>query len=164
METPDGTSSAPLTPTRLTASRPVKPSPGSNSAPRTAAPSSSPPASGAPLLLAAPGLPAGRHRRLVEFVDLYPTLAELCGLPAPANLEGLSAVPQLRRPARTIRTEQWRCTEWDETHRGVELYDVRKDSSEIRNLAANPTLAPVQADLARRLRAGWRAALPSPKS
>ena len=145
----------------------------------------------APLLLAAPGLPPGRCRRLVEFVDLYPTLAELCGLPAPANLEGLSAVPLLRRPARawktaafsmvgrsekpgenakdvaftgrTIRTEQWRYTEWDEARRGVELYDVRQDPSEIRNLAANSALAPVRADLARRLRAGWRAALPASK-
>ena len=145
----------------------------------------------APLLLAAPGLPPGRCRRLVEFVDIYPTLAELCGLPAPANLDGLSAVPLLRRPARawktaafsmvgrserpgenakdvaftgrTIRTEQWRYTEWDEARRGVELYDVRQDPSEIRNLAANSALAPVRADLARRLRAGWRAALPTTK-
>ena len=146
----------------------------------------------APLLIAAPGLPPSRCRRLVEFVDIYPTLAELCGLPAPANLEGLSAVPLLRRPTRawktaafsmvgrsekpgenakdvaftgrTIRTEQWRYTEWDEARRGVELYDVRQDPSEIRNLAANSALAPVRADLARRLRAGWRAALPTPKS
>jgi uncharacterized sulfatase len=65
---------------------------------------------------------------------------------------------------RTIRTEQWRYTEWDEARRGVELYDVRQDPSEIRNLAANSALAPVRADLARRLRAGWRAALPTPKS
>jgi iduronate 2-sulfatase len=145
----------------------------------------------APLLLAAPGMAPGRCPRLVEFVDIYPTLAELCGLPAPANLEGLSAVPLLRRPARawktaafsmvgrsekpgenakdvaftgrTIRTEQWRYTEWDDTHRGVELYDVRQDPSEIRNLAASSALAPVRADLARRLRAGWRAALPTTK-
>lgn len=54
----------------------------------------------APLIVAAPGVAraGSRCRGLVEFVDIYPTLAELCRLPAPANLEGQSFVPLLRRP------------------------------------------------------------------
>jgi iduronate 2-sulfatase len=141
----------------------------------------------APLLLPAPGMAPGRCRRLVKFVDVYPTRAELCGLPAPDNLEGLSAVPLLRRTARpsksaafsmvgrsdkpgesakdvtfvgrTIRTERWRYTEWDDARRGVELWDTRKNPFEIRNLAAAPAFLPLQREIARRFRAGWRGAL-----
>ena len=53
----------------------------------------------APLLLSVPGMKtAGKHTdALVEFVDIYPTLAELCGLPLPQHLEGASFVPVLRR-------------------------------------------------------------------
>ncbi len=56
----------------------------------------------APLILSAPGRPnpGGRTKALVEFVDIYPTLAELCGLPVPNGLEGLSMVPLLARPGR----------------------------------------------------------------
>jgi iduronate 2-sulfatase len=95
----------------------------------------------APLLLRAPGqLRAGLStERLVEFVDIYPTLCELCGLPVPPGLEGLSAVPLLSQPdrpwktavfsqylrsgawvgpdgaeymGRTLRTERYRYGEW----------------------------------------------------
>lgn len=56
----------------------------------------------APLIVSAPGVSraGGRCRRLVEFVDLYPTLAALCGLCAPDNLEGQSFMPLLKDPAK----------------------------------------------------------------
>jgi len=59
-----------------------------------------------PLIVAAPGVgrsPAS-STALVEFVDLYPTLAELCGLPVPGSLEGASMVPLLHQPDRTWKT------------------------------------------------------------
>ncbi len=51
-----------------------------------------------PLLVSAPGriAPGTRVNRMVEFVDVYPTLVELAGLPAAPHTQGASAVPLLR--------------------------------------------------------------------
>ncbi|MDX1947864.1 MAG: sulfatase-like hydrolase/transferase, partial [Pirellulaceae bacterium] len=58
-----------------------------------------------PLLVAAPGVsvPGGQSDGVVELLDLFPTLVELCGLPKPEGLEGLSLAPALRDPAATIK-------------------------------------------------------------
>jgi uncharacterized sulfatase len=115
-----------------------------------------------PLFIVAPGA-AGNGKtcaRTVELIDLYPTLAELCGLQAPAGLEGQSLRPLLddpqgprARPAytqvtrakgamgRSVRTERWRYTEWDEGKQGTELYDHTADPLEAHNLAADPAQA-----------------------
>jgi iduronate 2-sulfatase len=60
----------------------------------------------APLIVSAPGRKGnGRQAAgLVEFVDVYPTLSDLTGLPLPAHLEGVSAVPLLNDPALTWKT------------------------------------------------------------
>jgi uncharacterized sulfatase len=109
---------------------------------------------------------AGRScPRAVELVDIYPTLVELCGLPAPPGLEGLSLVPWLVNPdaardkpactlvaredwlGRSVRTERWCYTEWDEGRRGVELYDLQADPREQNNLASDPAHAATIAEL-----------------
>jgi iduronate 2-sulfatase len=110
--------------------------------------------------------------RTVEFVDIYPTLVELCGLPMPRGLEGKSLAPLIENPqgpwtkpaytvvaredwlARSVRTERWCYTEWDEGRRGVELYDVERDPHERKNLAADPALASTIAPLRKLLRDG----------
>ena len=132
-----------------------------------------------PLIMAGPGVTA-RNRstsRVVEFLDIYPTLADLAHVSAPAGLHGRSLTPLLRSPnadwphaaltqvqrgtpkatfmGYSVRTERWRYTEWDEGARGVELYDETSDPDELRNLAADPkhrdTVAEMQL-LLRRMR------------
>lgn len=108
--------------------------------------------------------------RTVEFVDIYPTLVELCGLAQPPGLEGKSLVPLLDNPTadwdrpaftlvaredwlgRSVRTERWCYTEWDFGRRGVELYDLQADPAESRNLAKEPELSSVVSELKELLR------------
>jgi arylsulfatase A-like enzyme len=130
----------------------------------------------APMIVSAPGYRGGRKSAaLTEFVDIYPTLAELCGLGTTEGLEGTSFVPLLERPNRTwktaafsqyprgkvmgysIRTDRYRYTEWGDQR---ELYDYTSDPEERVNLAPEPEHAARVSDLSARLKAGWRAALP----
>ena len=118
-----------------------------------------------PLIIRAPGMKGNgtASTRIVEFVDIYPTLTDLAGLNPPKGLEGRSlkpllkdpltewngtAITQVLRPAdkrlpkpmmgRSIRTERWRYTDWAEGKAGVELYDHAADPMEFNNLALNP--------------------------
>ncbi|SDL11908.1 sulfatase [Siphonobacter aquaeclarae] len=127
-----------------------------------------------PLIVSVPGGVKGKSSgRTVELVDLYPTLAELCGLQAPKDLEGKSLVPLLKNPAaawdkpaytqvrrnqlfgRSVRTERWRYTEWDGGKAGAELYDHEKDPEEFTNLAAAPEQANRVKELAALLKKGY---------
>jgi arylsulfatase A-like enzyme len=116
-----------------------------------------------PLIFAGPGVAIGaKCERPAELLDIYPTLAELCGLPAPPRVEGHSLVPQLRdaRAPRTwpaitthnhdnhgIRTEDWRYISYADD--SEELYDMRNDPHEWTNLAADAKHAATKADLRR---------------
>ena len=107
--------------------------------------------------------------RVVEFVDIYPTVAALCGVKPPDDLPGRSLRPLLEEPmatwngraysqvlrpgdgqplmGRSIRTARWRYTEWDAGRAGAELYDHDRDPHEFRNLAGDAALAPIIAEL-----------------
>jgi iduronate 2-sulfatase len=125
-----------------------------------------------PLIVAAAGLSQGKHTtRPVELLDLYPTLADLCGLNSPENLEGKSLRPLLTDPAGSewtkpavtqiwhnrkawgysIRTDRYRYTEWLEGKAGRELYDHSADSEEVTNLANDPLHAKTVTKLSGRL-------------
>jgi arylsulfatase A-like enzyme len=115
-----------------------------------------------PLIFAGPGILAGgRCKRTVELLDLYPTLAELCGLPRPRGPEGHSLLPLLKNPAAPrpwpaitthgpdnhgIRTERWRYIRY--ANGAEELYDLQTDPREWTNLAAVARFAPVKRRLA----------------
>jgi arylsulfatase A-like enzyme len=104
-----------------------------------------------PLVFAGPGVAKGRCTRPAELLDLFPTLIELCGLPARNDLEGHSLMPQLKDasaprewPAITthnpgnhsVRSEQWRYIRYADG--SEELYDLRNDPNEWANLAKQP--------------------------
>lgn len=121
-----------------------------------------------PMIVAAPNQQAKGKGcdRVVETVDLYPTLLELVGLSPVGKLSGKSLVPLLNNPkaphktaaltqtqrppreggmAYSIRTERWRYTEWGT--RQAELYDHQTDPKEHKNLAMDPAHAQTLAEL-----------------
>jgi len=129
----------------------------------------------APLIVSAPGMKgAGRQTAaLVEFVDIYPSLAELCGLPQPAGLEGKSFAPLLNEPGRpwdkvafseypkgknqgtAMRTERYCYVEWTDKRGRVvarELYDHATDPQENENVADNPQSARLLEALSKQLK------------
>ena len=132
----------------------------------------------APLIVSVPGQKTAgqRTRALVEFVDIYPTLAELCGLALPKHLEGVSLKPLLDDPrrawkkaafsqylrpgkdkimGRSVRTDRWRYTEWingKNENVGVELYDHQSDPGENVNIAADPKHTDTVAQMKRLLK------------
>jgi arylsulfatase A-like enzyme len=105
-----------------------------------------------PMIVRVPGktTPGSASQGLIELVDLYPTLAELCEVPAPGTLQGRSFAPLLVNPGnpgkqavytvvrrgktlgKAIRTARWRYARWPD---GEELYDLDHDRAEHQNLA-----------------------------
>jgi arylsulfatase A-like enzyme len=118
--------------------------------------------------------------RVVQMIDLYPTLVELCGLPPVAGLEGRSLAPLLRDPATpwdhpaytvwsedsrhfsgvAVRTERWRYAEFWGRGPGRMLLDPAADPHETNNLAADPRHAEVVKQLSELARAHAAGLLP----
>ncbi|MFV2069492.1 MAG: sulfatase, partial [Pirellulales bacterium] len=137
-----------------------------------------------PLIVVAPHQKAAGKscQRLVELIDVYPTLTSLCDLPTPEGLDGKSFAPLLSDPnlpwkqaayssiargenlgrrvekikflGKSVRTERYRYTEWDGGKEGVELYDHQHDPHEWVNLAQDPKYATTVAEMHRLLLAG----------
>ncbi len=126
----------------------------------------------APFIVAGRGIPRGLATPgLLEYVDLFPTLVELAGLPLPAGLQGVSQAPVLRnlqtsvrdsaytivlrggnKIGRALHTARHTYLEWPDGSR--QLYDAVTDPREYANLATRPahagTVQALAAELARR--------------
>jgi arylsulfatase A-like enzyme len=117
----------------------------------------------APLFFTVPGMtkPNSVSPRTVDFMSIYPTLCELCGLDVPSHVEGVSIKPLLAdpqaawdRPALTthgyqnhaVRSEKWRYIRYADG--GEELYDELQDPQEWTNLARKPEYAATKSELA----------------
>jgi len=147
----------------------------------------------APLIISAPGQKAAGQgtKALAEFVDIYPTLCDLAGVPAPDHLEGVSLKPLMDNPALpwktaafsqyprksdgealmgyTMRTDRYRFTVWvdrdDHTKvDAIELYDHQTDPQENTNVAKDPANADLVKSLMKQWEGGWQAAKPPASS
>ncbi|HUQ92764.1 MAG TPA: sulfatase [Bryobacteraceae bacterium] len=129
-----------------------------------------------PLMIAGAGIRArGKAcQRTVEFLDIYPTLADLCDLKnVPARLHGKSLRPLLENPSAawdrpaitqvqrarqgdpvrgySMRTERYRYTMWNEGREGEELYDYSADPRELKNLTTGSGSSALKSSLKTRL-------------
>lgn len=130
----------------------------------------------APLMMWVPGVKAmGKEAdAVVEFLDLYPTLIDYCGLEAPHRLSGKTLRPVLEDPSTrwghaaytqvtrgklmgySVRTERWRYIQWGvDGEEGEELYDHTKDRVEYYNLADRPEHRKTRDELAALLATGF---------
>ena len=110
----------------------------------------------APLMVSGPGCTKGeKTSSITEFIDIYPTLCELCELPLPEHLDGDSFVPVLKNPSKSVKkyaysrfgkgesviSENYTYTEWYNYKKGKVdarmLYDLEKDPKENQNVSEN---------------------------
>lgn len=116
-----------------------------------------------PLIMVDPTIKPSQSdcKRTVELLDIYPTLTNLCNLTTPKHVMGISLKPLMQNPqlkwdrpaytqigrlqanvlGRTVRTEDWRYTEWNKGKVGSELYNLKNDPKEQNNLANDPKFA-----------------------
>lgn len=124
-----------------------------------------------PMIISAPGYEKNygtTSESVVELIDLYPTLTELCGFSekTPAILQGESLLPMIRDSkvidneasaytvsyggsSGAITTERWKYTRWDKqiSLGNEELYDHKNDPEEYKNMVSNPSYQDVLEDL-----------------
>lgn len=127
-----------------------------------------------PLIISVPGKKPAVCHSLVELLDLYPTIAGLCGLEVPSRLQGKNIAPLLDDPTLAVREaafsvapssqgfllreDKWAYIQYKEdASAGIELFDMENDPKQYTNLAESAEHAPVVArfksQLAEKLRA-----------
>lgn len=109
-----------------------------------------------PLIIKGPGIPSNQELDAFAYIhDLYPTLADLAGLPARDDVDGKSLVPVIhgekesvrdalftayRHTVRAVRTNKWKLIRYPERDH-TQLFDLEHDPLELNNLAENPNFS-----------------------
>jgi iduronate 2-sulfatase len=117
-----------------------------------------------PFIISAPGFTPGHTDAFAELVDIYPTLAELAGLPIPPDVQGTSQVPVLKNPAAIVkegaisisngvalREKNFTYIRYNDGQE--ELYDMKKDPKQFTNQCANPEYASTLKQMQKKLNA-----------
>jgi arylsulfatase A-like enzyme len=114
-----------------------------------------------PLIIAGPQVKNGRCSKVVSLLDVYPTLVDMCGLPANKHNEGHSLLPLLNNPQSewnhpsiiayrensfAVQTERYRYLRYGDG--SEELYDHQTDTNEWNNLASKPEMTAIKKELA----------------
>ncbi len=113
-----------------------------------------------PLIVRVPGKKPAVVNSMVELIDLYPTVAQLCGLEVPSRLQGKDISRVFDQPTHTVRdtvfsvapsskgfllrTDDWAYLQYaEDASLGIELFDMRKDPRQYTNLASKPEFAAI---------------------
>lgn len=113
-----------------------------------------------PLIISAPGKKPAVCHSFVELLDLYPTLASMCGLKAQQRLQGKDVSNMLDNPSHSVRDaafcvapmrkgfllreKDWSYVQYGEkAEKGIELFDMKKDPKQYVNLAKKKEYLPV---------------------
>ena len=109
----------------------------------------------APLIVRVPGKKPAVCHSLVELLDLFPTIASICGLEVPSRLQGKDISPMLDDPGHRVREaafsvapsskgfllreDKWAYIQYaEDASEGVELFDMANDPQQFTNLAEKP--------------------------
>ncbi len=133
----------------------------------------------APLIFAGPGVPQGHTCDVLCYLlDIFPTLGDLCGVPAPEESEGMSLVPAMvparkgargrdslftayRNVQRAVRDDRWHLIVYPQINK-VQLFDLKSDPHEVHDLSADPAQAKTVERLLGTLKA-WQKKLGDPQ-
>lgn len=123
-----------------------------------------------PLIIVVPKGKTQHSTQIVQLLDLYPTLADICGLPKPNGVEGKSLTPLLTAPdtqwdypsygvtevrgklGKSVRTQRWHYVEWEEGKSGAMLFEAANDPHELKNLVNDANYSNIVADMKKLLR------------
>jgi iduronate 2-sulfatase len=123
-----------------------------------------------PLIISVPGRKPAVCHSLVELLDLYPTISQLCGLEVPDRLQGRDISPMMDNPSHSVRDaafsaapsrkgfllreDKWAYIQYrEDASGGIELFDTAKDPLQYTNLAELPEHAEVVAGFRNKLAA-----------
>src|SRR5262249_20261185 len=123
-----------------------------------------------PLIIRMPGKQPAVCNSFVELIDLYPTVARLCGLEAPGRLQGKDISPMLEDSSHQVRDtafsvspsskgfllrdDRWAYIQYGEdASQGIELFDMRADPGQYTNVASQLEFRPFVEQFQKRLAA-----------